>query len=74
MERAGDIIFPIEKKTKINAEQNFFVHQRIVTAFKRLEVLSDRKSYIILRGRRCNIIVLDALASSEEKSDNLKDL
>jgi hypothetical protein len=45
-----------------------------VTAFKRVEFLSDRKSYIVLRGRRCNIIVLDALASSEEKSDDLKDL
>ena len=30
-------------------------------------------SYIDLRGRRCNIIVLNAHAPSEEKSDDSKD-
>ena len=30
-------------------------------------------SYILLRGRWCNIIVLNVHASSEEKSDNPKD-
>jgi len=30
-------------------------------------------SYIILRGRWCDIIVLNMHASSEEKSDGLKD-
>jgi len=53
----------------------FFVLQRIVSAFKRVEVVSDRMSYtcIVLRGRWCNIIVLNVHASSEEKSDDLKD-
>jgi len=38
----------------------------------RVEVVSDRVSYIFLRGRRCNIIVLNVHAPSEEKSDDSK--
>jgi exonuclease III len=38
----------------------FFVHKRIVSAVRRVEVVSDRMSYVILRGRWCNIIVLNA--------------
>jgi hypothetical protein len=30
-------------------------------------------SYIVLRGRWCNIIVLNAHAPTEEKADNSKD-
>jgi hypothetical protein len=33
----------------------FFVHKRIISAVKRVEFVSDRMSYIILRGRRCDI-------------------
>ena len=51
----------------------FLVRQRIVLAVKRLELVSDRMSYIVLRGRWCNIIVLNVHASSEEKSDDTKD-
>ena len=36
---------------------------------KRVEFVSDRVSYIVLRGRWCNIIVLNMHESSEEKSD-----
>jgi exonuclease III len=35
----------------------FFVHKRIVSAVRRVEFVTDRMSYIILRGRWCNIIV-----------------
>jgi len=35
----------------INWEQVFFVHHRIVSAVKREEFVSDRLSYIVLRGR-----------------------
>jgi len=42
----------------INWEQDFFVHHRIVSPAKRAEFVSDRMSYIVLRGRWCNIIVL----------------
>jgi len=51
----------------------FFVHHRIVSAVKRLEFVSDRMSYIVLRGRWCNIIVLKVHGPSEEKSDDSKD-
>jgi len=51
----------------ISWEQDFFVHQRIASAVKRVEFVSDRVSYIVLRGRWCNIIVLNVHAPSEEK-------
>jgi hypothetical protein len=39
----------------------FFVHKRIISSVKRVEFVSDRMSYIlvILRGRWCDIIVLN---------------
>ena len=51
----------------------FFVQQRIVSAVKRVEFVSDRVLYIVLRGRWCNIIVLNVHEPSEEKSDDSKD-
>jgi hypothetical protein len=51
----------------------FFVHQRTVPAVKKVEVVSDRMSYIELRGHCCNIIVLNVLAMTEEKNDYSKD-
>ena len=52
---------------------DFFVHHRIVSTVRRVEFVSDRMSYIVLRGRWCNIIVLNVHAPSEEKSDVSKD-
>jgi hypothetical protein len=40
---------------------------------KKIEFVSDRMSYIVLRGRWCNIIVLNAHAPTEEKNDDSKD-
>jgi exonuclease III len=51
----------------------FFVHKTIVSAVRRVEFISDRKSYIILRGRWCNIIVLNVHAPCENKGDDVKD-
>jgi len=42
------------------------VHHRIVSA----GFVSDRVSYIVLRGRWCNIIVLNVHAPIKEKSDD----
>jgi hypothetical protein len=42
--------------------RGFFVHKRIISAVKRVEFISDRISYIILRGRSCDIIVLNVHA------------
>ena len=54
-------------------EQDFFVHHRTGSAIKGVEFVSDRMSYIVLRGRWCTIIVLNVHAPSEKKSDDLKD-
>jgi hypothetical protein len=34
-----------------------FVHHRIVKAVKRVEFVSDRVTYIVVRGRWCNRVV-----------------
>jgi exonuclease III len=39
----------------------------------RVEFVSDRMTYIILRGRWCNIIVLNVHAPTEDKTDDVKD-
>ena len=49
------------------------MHHRIVSAVKRVEYFGDRMSYIVLRGRWCNIIFLNVHAPSEDKSDDSKD-
>jgi hypothetical protein len=46
---------------------------RIISAVRRVEFISDRMSYIILRGRWYNIIVLNVLASRQDKTDDVKD-
>jgi exonuclease III len=51
----------------------FFIHKIIVSAVRRVEFLSDRMSYIILRGCWCNIIVLNVHAPCDDKSDDVKD-
>ena len=51
----------------------FFVHHRTVSAIKRVEFVSDRVSYIVLKGRWCNVTVLNVHAPSEEKSYDSKD-
>jgi hypothetical protein len=49
------------------------VHKRIISAVKRVEFVNDRMSYIILRGRRFHIIVLNVHAPTENKTDDVKD-
>ena len=52
----------------------FFVHRRIVSAVKRVEFVSDRLPYIVLRVRWLNIIVVNVHAPSEEKIEKSKDI
>jgi exonuclease III len=51
----------------------FFVHNRIISAVKRAEFVSDRMSYITLKGSWCDIIVLNVHAPTEDKDDDIKD-
>jgi hypothetical protein len=51
----------------------FFVHKRIISAVKKVEFVSGRMSYIILRGCWCNITFLNIDAPIEDKIDDVKD-
>jgi hypothetical protein len=50
-----------------------FVHNRIISAVKRVEFVRDRMSYVILRGLWYHIIVLNVHAPTEYKTDDVKD-
>jgi hypothetical protein len=70
---AGDYTFFYGKGNDNNQfGTGFFVHQRRVSAPKKVQFVSDRISCIVLRGRWCNIIVLNAHAPTEEKGDASK--
>jgi hypothetical protein len=51
----------------------FFVHKRIISAVKRVVIVSVRMSDIILRGRWCYVIILNVHAPAENKIDDLRD-
>jgi hypothetical protein len=57
----------------MNSVRFFFVHKRFISAVKSVECVSDRMSYIILRGRWCHIIVLNVHAPTEDKTVDVKD-
>jgi exonuclease III len=44
-----------------------------MSAVKRVEFVSDRMSYIILKSRWCNIIVMNVHDPTEDKIDDIKD-
>jgi hypothetical protein len=46
---------------------------RTISAVKRVESVSDRMSYITLRGCWCHIFVLNVHAPTEDKPDDVKD-
>jgi hypothetical protein len=50
----------------------FFVHKQIIPAVKRVEFVSDRMSYIILRGHWRHIIVPNIHAPTKDKTDDVK--
>jgi hypothetical protein len=51
----------------------FFVRNRIISAVKRVEFVSDRMSYLKLKGHWFDIIVLNVHAPTEDKDDIMKD-
>jgi len=66
----GIIIFSMEKKN-YQLGTGLSVHHRIVSAVKRVEFVSVRMSYVVLRSRWFNI-VLNVHAPSEKKSSDSK--
>jgi hypothetical protein len=71
--RAEDYIFLYGKGNKNHKlGTGIFVHHRILSAVKRAKFFSDRMSYLVLRGRWCDIIILNVDAPSVEKSDDSK--
>jgi hypothetical protein len=65
--RAGDYNYSYGKGNENHKlETGYFVHHRLVSAVKRA-FLSDRVSYIVLRGRWCNIIVLNYMHQVRRK-------
>jgi exonuclease III len=73
-EPAGEYTFFNEKGNE-NYElgTGFFVHKKIIPAVKRVEFISGRMSYIILRGRWCNVMILNVHAPTEDKTDDVQD-
>jgi hypothetical protein len=52
----------------------FFVHNRIISTNKMVEFVSDRTSYITLKGCWCNnIIVFNVHAPTEDKDDDINE-
>jgi hypothetical protein len=50
------------------------VHKIIISAFKRTKFVSDKMSYIILRGRWFHIILLNIHALTEDINNDSKDI
>jgi hypothetical protein len=68
----GLYIFYGEENGDHQLGTGFFVHRKIVSAVRKVDFISDRMSYVILRGCWCNIIVLNVHAPCEDKGDDIK--
>jgi hypothetical protein len=72
-QQAEDYTFFYGQGNRVSSlRDRFFSCITIVSAVRRVELISDRMSYIILGGRWCNII-FNVHARSEDKEDNVKD-
>jgi exonuclease III len=72
-ESGGQYKFFYEKGNQnLELGTGFFLHKGIISAVKRVEFVSDRMTYIILRGCWCDI-VLNVHAPTEDQIDDMKD-
>jgi hypothetical protein len=73
-ETAGEYTFLFGKGIEnLELGTGFFVHNRIISAVKWIEFVSDRMAYIKLRGCWCHIVDLNVRAPTEYKIDDIKD-
>ena len=52
----------------INWGPGFFVHRKIRSAVKRVKIICDRVSCITLKGRWCDIIVVNVHTPPDDKN------
>jgi hypothetical protein len=72
-EPAGDYTFSCANGTADHhLGTDFFVHKTIISAVQRVEFVSDRISYIILRDLSCDDVP-NVHAPTEDKCDDTKD-
>jgi hypothetical protein len=66
-ESAGEYTFSNEWGMRIMNYLSYIVNNRIISAVKRVEFVSVRELYIILRGSCCHVIVLNIHAQPRTK-------
>ena len=73
LESANYTLFYGEGNANHQLGHGCFIHRRIRSAVKKVESISDRVSCITLKGRWCDIIVLNVHSPTEDKDDDIKD-
>jgi hypothetical protein len=68
----GLYLFRWKMKRQSSIGNRIFSTSHNTIRYKRAVFLSNRMSYIVLRGQWCDIIVTNVHARTEEKSDNSK--